>query len=400
MWLLDKIKKPKLPDDNNQEQPSNVVPANKRELSEEKIIVNIPLVNLTALGAGIASLLPTMRTVTQTVTQNTDGLFRLVNAGVGDTLKIARNGNYWGALKTSAGVSKMAQFQSVNPISTVTNTTLPINPTMLLMVAMLYKIDQKLDEIKAQTQKILNFLEIEKESEIEADIETLSAIFAKYKYNWENEQFVESNYKSALDIQRTARKNIISYARYVSEALSKRNLLVSQTQVNKKLNELLKLFKYYRMSIYVFAMSSLAELILGGDFREENIEMAKDELTKISEKYGEMYGLSVSALEGLSESSVKINILKGLGSTSRTVGKAIGQIPVISRGQLDEFLSDKGQKMRDDALDIEQQTTEAFAQIRDLGIDRYTELMENIISIYNRTSDIYFDDNEIYLVGQ
>ena len=68
-------------------------------------------------------------------------------------------------------------------------------------------------------RQILSFLEVEKESEIEADMETLSAIITKYKFNWDNEHYIASNHKLVLDIERTARKHMNSYQKEVAEFL-------------------------------------------------------------------------------------------------------------------------------------------------------------------------------------
>lgn len=53
-----------------------------------KQYISLPLDQMATLGAGVASLLPAFRTVTQTTSMNVDGLYRLANATVGDTLKV------------------------------------------------------------------------------------------------------------------------------------------------------------------------------------------------------------------------------------------------------------------------------------------------------------------------
>ena len=65
----------------------------RSEIPEEKTL-SVPLAQLTTLGAGVSSLLPALRTVTQTTTINTSGLYQLANAAVGDTLKAAKNGSF------------------------------------------------------------------------------------------------------------------------------------------------------------------------------------------------------------------------------------------------------------------------------------------------------------------
>ena len=78
--------------------------------------LRVPIAQLATLGAGVASLVPALNTVTQTVRFDTSGLYRVANQAAGDTLKIARNGNFWGALKTADGGSKFAQLQSAPSI--------------------------------------------------------------------------------------------------------------------------------------------------------------------------------------------------------------------------------------------------------------------------------------------
>ena len=155
-------------------------------------------------------LIPALHTVTQTTTVNAQGLYRLANAGVGDALKVARNGNFWGAFKCADGTSKFAQLQSAGPLTATSTATVPIDPATMLMAIALFSIEQKLDSIAEMQKQILTFLEVEKESEIEADVETLVSMISKYKYNWDNEHYLQSNHKMVLDLQRTARKNMLS----------------------------------------------------------------------------------------------------------------------------------------------------------------------------------------------
>ena len=90
---------------------TNTILLDTRASLENKVAMSMPIADLATLGAGVSSLIPAFRTITQTTTISTDGLYRLANAGVGDTLKIAKNGNAWGALKTVEGGSKLAQYR-------------------------------------------------------------------------------------------------------------------------------------------------------------------------------------------------------------------------------------------------------------------------------------------------
>lgn len=169
--------------------------------------VSMPITGLASLGSGFASMLPAFRTVTQTITQDNTGLYSIVNIKPGDVLKKAKDGNSWAAFVTPEGKSVFAKLQEAKPANVTSTATMPVNPAMIMVAVALYSIDQKLDQIIATGKQALSFLENEKQSEIEADVETLSSIITKYKYNWDNQHFVESNHKLVLDIQRTARNN-------------------------------------------------------------------------------------------------------------------------------------------------------------------------------------------------
>lgn len=361
--------------------------------------LSMPIAELTALGAGVSSLLPALRTVTQTTTINTSGLYCLANEVVGDTLKVAKNGNFWGAFKTADGASKFAQLQSAGPLTATAQTVAAINPATMMMAVALFSIEQQLGEIEKIQKSILSFLEIEKESEVEADVETLSNIISKYKLNWDNEYFVNSNHKMVLDIQRTARKNMLSYQKMVSNVVKGKKRIVAQAQVNSTLQDLLKKFKYYRLSLYTFSLASMLEIMLSGNFKEDYITGIKAEIEAMSAAYRDIFGKCSVYLEKLSDTSVEKNVLKGLGTASKAVGKFIGSIPGVKEGPVDEFLIDSGLHMENDACGMEKNSVRAFAEISSPMTHTFIDCMEDMIQIYNHTEQICFDSKRIYLIA-
>lgn len=370
----------------------------RTDISQSKSL-SMPIAQLSTLGAGVASLLPAFRTVTQTSTIAGEGLYRLANAAVGDTLKVAKNGNFWGAFKTADGASKFAQLQAAGPLQATNSMVMPIDPATMMMAVALFSIEQQLGNIAEMQKKILSFLEIEKESEIEADIETLSNIIGKYKHNWDNEQFISSNHKMVIDIQRTARKNMVSYQKRVRDVIKEKKLLVLQNKIKTTLDELMKDFKYYRLSLFTFSMSSLIEIMLSGNFKEENILSIKEEIQKLSFAYRDIYGECSVYLEGMEKSSVESNLLKGVSATSKAVGKFIGSIPKIKDGQIDERLQEAGEHVSDKAKAIETDSIAAFAEMSNPGTSLFTEKMDDLIFVYNQATDICFDNNNIYLIA-
>ena len=358
--------------------------------------LSVPIAQLSTLGAGVASLLPAFRTVAQTSAVASDGLYRIPNAVIGDALKAAKNGNFWPSFKES---NKLAQLQKVESLQSTNSMVMPINPATMMMAVALFSIEQQLGNIAEMQKKIFSFLETEKESEIEADVETLSNIINKYKHNWDNEQFIASNHKMVIDIQRTARKHMNSYQKRVRDTIKDKKLLVLQSKIKTTLDEMIKDFKYYRLSLFAFSMSSLIEIMLSGNFKEENIITIKEEIQKLAFDYREVFEECSVYLEKLEKSSVESNVLKGVSATSKAVGKFIGSIPKIKDGQIDEFFQDNGEHIKEKAIAIETDSISAFAEMSNPGTSLFTEKMDDLIFVYNQTTDICFDSNNIYLIA-
>ena len=305
----------------------------------------------------------------------------------------------WRTFKTADGSSKFAQLQAAEPLSTTSTAVMPIDPAIMMMAVALFAIEQQLKGIEEKQKQILSFLEIEKESETEADVEILSKMITTYKHNWNNEHFIASNHKMVLDIQRTARKNMLSYKKKVAELLDSKKMIVAQAKVKSILSDLQKKFKYYRLSLYTFSMASLIEIMLSGNFKEAYISDIKTEIKKISLEYRDLFTECSMYLEKMASGSVEANVMKGIGVASKAVGKFIGSIPVVKEGQVDEFLQDGGAHLKENAQDMQKNILESFATLHNPGTGVFMEKMEDMIQIYNHTDRICFDDKKIYLIA-
>lgn len=106
--------------------------------------VKLPIEQLGLFGATIASLLPPLRTISQTITvQGDDKLYRWVNgSNAADTLKLNKKDNlFGGSFIDKSGKSTYAKFQSVGGQNATVSTITPINPTMLMMAAVLMSVE-------------------------------------------------------------------------------------------------------------------------------------------------------------------------------------------------------------------------------------------------------------------
>ena len=379
---------------------SNDLVQDARSFVFEKQTISVPIGELASLGGGVASLLPSLRTVTQTTTVHAQGLFRLVNAEAGDALKVAKNGNFWGAMKTAEGKSKFTQWQEAGPLSAESITKLPVNPAVMMTAVALFSIEQKLGDIEALQQEILSFLEIEKQSEIEADVQTLGSLIMQYKYNWDNERFAASSHKMVFDIQRTARKHMNAYQKRVEEKVSKKSVAISRSQIQQAEGDLIKEFKYYRLSVFSYSLASMLEVLLSGNYSEDYILTVKNGLDSIALNYRELFTQCSKHLERLSGRSIERTVMSGIGAASKTIGKAVGKIPIVEKGRVDEFLQNGGEKLKAGADRMETDILMSFASVSNPGTGIFSEKLEDMRRIYNCTSEICFDDEYIYLIAE
>lgn len=293
----------------------------------------------------------------------------------------------------------MAKLIEAGPVTATTETVAALNPAVMLMAVALFSVEQKLGDIADMEKQILSFLEYEKESEIEADVQMLGKIISEYKHNWDNEHYVASNHKMVLDIQRTARKNMISYQKTVADTISDKKLIVAQNKVKSAKEDLIKKFKYYRLSLFSYSMASMLEIMLSGNFKEEYITGIKSELEKLSDEYRLLFDDCSRHLERLGHVSVEANVLKGVGKASDAVGKFIGKIPVVEKGPVDEWLQDGGAKILQSAVSKEYDAVGQFAEVSNPGVRVFIDKMDDMSQIYNHTAEICFDNERIYLIA-
>ena len=366
------------------------------QITREEILskswLSMPVAELSTIGAGAAALSPTLKAV------STGGevLYKLANAGAGDALKIATDGTYWGAMNTAEGASKMAKFTKITETGAAAAAT---NPAIILGAIALVSVEQKLGNIEKLEKKIISYMEIEQEAEVEADAEMIINILREYKLNSDSAMFKSTRHMKAFDIVRESRKNILQYQKQIKEQLKSKRIISSQKTVESDQNDLIKKLKYYRMALFTYASASLTDLLLDGNFSEEYLAGKRDELEKYSLEYRETFGECSVYLDKLSKASIETNFLKGLGTASNAAGKFIGSIPKIRDGQVDEFLQGSGEKIKNSASRIENEKVSNFAELGNPETALFIEKINDLIKIYNHTEYVYVDEKNVYLLA-
>lgn len=350
--------------------------------------MKVPLGEISLLGTAFSQLVPSMRTIT------TNGIGYLpVNMEPGSVLKMAKDGTNWGAYIAHDQSSKFVKWAQMGRSETL----MPINPGMLMMAAMLANIEKKLDTIQETQLKILSFLEQDKQAEQQGNLNVLTDILDGYKHNWENDQYLRNHHMKVLDIKQNAEKNIIFYQEQIASSIQKLPTVHLNQAVKAAIAQLEKLFSQYRMALYLFSFSSFLEVLLLGNFCQDYLNQVADKVDKYGTHYKDEFGKCHEMIEKFSSDSLESKVLDGIGSASKTLGNLIASNSVLSRGSVDEWLQDSGNKLLKASSDKAAKTAAMFTNQDDIGCELFVDSIQNVARISNQTTDILFDGNNLYL---
>lgn len=361
--------------------------------------LSVPIVELASLGGVVASLVPLINKSTKPTEGVAGKIYQVVNAGVGDSLKKAQNGNNWGALKTADGKSKFAQLKEVSPAEIGSKAGMAIDPATMMMAVALFSIEQELGKIEETQKQILSFIQEDKEAQVEGDIDVLMSTMREYKYNWNNEKYNQNHAMQALDIKRKAVHNIRFYKKQVTDIQDKSHFVVGNATIDSVNIQLQDALRYYRLSLYTYSLASFMELMLLGNYQEKNITEVKSTIENYSLEYREVFTSCSSYLESVAKGSVEKAAVTGLGVVENTLGNIIGSIPIVKEGQVDEWLLKNASQHKEIAVGMEKGVLEQFASVANPGTSIFVDKLDEMIRIYNHTEQIYCDDKKIYLVA-
>lgn len=331
-----------------------------------------------------------IKTIMEQNPKSSDNLYKITNLGKNDSLKAMRDGKtFWGSIKKSDGTSTMAKLKEVNP-----NSVIALNPTVMMMSVSLAGIEAELGEIKEMTKKIFSFLEQEKESEIESDLEILNRSINDFRFNLEDEKYLVNNHKQVMDIKRTANKNMLFYKKEIKNDLSKDKLFTTSNSMNFIIDEIQKKFGYYRLSLYIYSFSTFMEILLLGNYKSDYLLSKKNELDELDNEYSKDFNIALEYVKKNANKSLEGNVLSGLGSAGKAIGNLAEKVKIKN---VDNWLNEKGDNLKQSGQNIKNDYANKFDDMKESNSKPFINQIEKVDCIYNKTKEIYFDKDNIYL---
>jgi hypothetical protein len=299
----------------------------------------------------------------------------------------------YGAHVTTDGTSILTKWAQAGPASAV----MPINPATIMVAAMLANIEKKLDDIRDTQMKILSFLEQDKQAEQQGNLNVLTDILRGYKLNWDNAQYRQNHHMKVLDIKQTAEKNIIFYQEQIASEIKALPAIHLDQNVKDGVTKLEKLFRSYRMALYLFAYSSFLEVMLLGNFREEYLNQVADKVRAYNKHYQIQFSQSSDMIKEFSSASLETQIVAGLGNASKALGMFLASAPLLSNGSVDEWLQASGEQLLKGNDEKVSKAVSLFSGDAETDGDVFIDNIKNVGIISNRTTDVLLDGDALYL---
>ena len=369
---------------------SNYMLSDVRKETLSNNTYSLSLSKLSKISPITVSTTNNIKTIMEQNPKTSGNLYRITNLEKNDSLKAMRDGKtFWGSIKKSDGSSTMAKLKEVNP-----NNVMALDPTVMMMSVALAGIEQELGEIKELSEKIYSFLEHEKESEIESDLEILNRSINDFRFNLEDEKYLINNHKQVMDIKRTANKNMLFYKKEINDDLSKDKLFTTYNSMNSIIEDIQKKFEYYRLSLYIYSFSTFMEILLLGNYRSDYLLNKKNELDELDNEYSETFNNALKYIKKNANKSLEGNVLSGLGSAGKAIGNLAEKVKIKN---VNNWLNEKGDNLKQSGQKIKNDFATKFDDMKESKSRSFINQIEKVDRIYNKTKEIYFDKENIYL---
>ena len=369
---------------------NNYMLSDVRKESLSNNTYSLSLSKLSEISPITVSTANNIKTIMEQNPKTSGNLYRITNLGKNDSLKAMRDGKtFWGSIKKSDGSSTMAKLKEVNP-----NNVMALDPTVMMMSVALAGIEQELGEIKELSKQIFSFLEHEKESEIESDLEILNRSISDFRFNLEDEKYLINNHKQVMDIKRTANKNMLFYKKEIKDDLSKDKLFTTNNSMNSIIEDIQKKFRYYRLSLYIYSFSTFMEILLLGNYKNDYLLSKKEVLYELDNEYSELFNNALEYVKKNANKSLEGNVLSGLGSAGKAIGNLAEKVKIKN---VDSWLNEKGDNLKQSGQNIKDDFATKFDDMKESNSRPFINQIEKVDCIYNKTKEIYFDKENIYL---
>ena len=387
---------------------SDAFPVVKLSDSQLSVYKSIPLSGLASIGTAFSQMPAGARTIVETVSKNVttnETLFVGINPkGVPGFLRENAYGTTGNIIQVNSQgkqvIAGRMRFKAVGnlPVTETTTTTLPIDPTLMIVAVALMTIEKKLDGIQKSVEEVLQFLKQEKQSRQRGNLNMLTEIMDDYKINCKNEQFCISRASEVLSIKTAAYQDIDFYQSQIEIELQKQQGIHGAKDAQSILDAVTYQFAEYQLACHIFAFSSFLCVMLQKDFEVALIENETAKMLAMVKRYETLYADCHTQIAKYQRSAIEAKLLDSVGVVAQGVGKAIGAIPIIKDGSLDEALISAGESISQYNQDAVQRKLNHFETLEVNRMNPFIDNLKTVTLLCNTPNAMITDGENLYVL--
>ena len=383
-----------------------IIHASDVELSRYR---KIPLAGIAALGGAFSQMPLAARTITQSVETTVpfgrqlfvgippdvpNGFLRLYGNGIsGNVLRINEQGK-----SVVAGRIRFQPIGSQLPVTETTATTIPFDPTTLVIAAAMFRVEQKLTALQEKAEEILQFLSLDKQAKQRGNLSMLNETLEEYKLNCNNEVFCSGRSQTVLSIRKEAYQDLIFYQDRIAQKLRDQKLVHDSQKVQLLLDSLVSEMTEYQLACYLYSFSTFLDIMLQKAFHTDALQAAADRIHDQAQKYDELYSECHAQIANYQRSSINAKLLGGLGNAARHAGQKLADLPLISKTPVDEALTSAGEALIRHNKEALVQKLEQMIPLKDHRTQLFEDNLHTLDLMHNQPNGMLTDGENLYIL--
>ena len=262
----------------------------------------------------------------------------------------------------------------------------------------LKNIDEKLEELQKITKQVLEFLEQEKQSEIEAEIKFLSEVFNSMSLIKDDDALRQSKLNQISSIERESTANIIFYEKEIKKLINEYGTKRSKKKNEQEIiNRLMSAYYYLNLSSRANALAKLLEVYMVDGLKKQYIQNKREEIQSNIIKVTLINDLIATTIPERDNKKFSALIRKGVSGALNYLGDSVELSPfgVYSMDEKFHELSyiEGGKTERD--------SDEKVARILEYGedssMDSYLSSIKQVEFLYDNPVELVYKNDEMYL---
>jgi hypothetical protein len=168
--------------------------------------------------------------------------------------------------------------------------------------------------------------------------------------------------------------------------------------VERKTAEMVETMRDYQLASYLFSYATVVDVVLAGNFDRAYLESVYTKMDRYSNDYLKLYNQCGDAIERDARGAVGAQVLHGLGSLGRDLGRLIASTPVGDATLIDEALEDGSKALRSMSGNGARRSVKALAQAKPGFMRPFIDAVKEMDRLHNDPVLVAVGKDNVYLL--